>query len=146
MPICDGCGSSYDDKFRFCPYCGGANPKLGIIPAPISREICNLDKRKEIVDKDNAVEWWEAVCNNKVIDRTSEVKYRYDKKNYKIFRDVSNLMSLRPDIKDMKTFTQVVEIGEKQFRELISRLLANGWEIASSTEYGEVRVMQRVKM
>jgi hypothetical protein len=24
MPICDGCGGSYDDQFKFCPHCGRA--------------------------------------------------------------------------------------------------------------------------
>lgn len=27
MPVCQGCGGSYDDKFKFCPYCGRAKPE-----------------------------------------------------------------------------------------------------------------------
>ena len=27
MPLCKGCGGSYDDKFKFCPYCGRAKPE-----------------------------------------------------------------------------------------------------------------------
>jgi hypothetical protein len=27
MPICKGCGGSYDSKFKFCPYCGRAKPE-----------------------------------------------------------------------------------------------------------------------
>ncbi len=27
MPVCGGCGGSYDDKFKFCPYCGRAKPE-----------------------------------------------------------------------------------------------------------------------
>lgn len=27
MPICIGCGGSYDDNFKFCPYCGRAKPQ-----------------------------------------------------------------------------------------------------------------------
>ena len=27
MPICKGCGGSFDDNFKFCPYCGRAKPE-----------------------------------------------------------------------------------------------------------------------
>jgi len=27
MPICQGCGSSFDDQFKFCPQCGRAKPE-----------------------------------------------------------------------------------------------------------------------
>lgn len=27
MPICEGCGSSYDDTLKFCPYCGRRKPE-----------------------------------------------------------------------------------------------------------------------
>ena len=27
MPLCEGCGSSYEDQFHFCPYCGRSKPK-----------------------------------------------------------------------------------------------------------------------
>jgi hypothetical protein len=27
MPICKGCGSSYDGSFKFCPHCGRAKPE-----------------------------------------------------------------------------------------------------------------------
>ena len=31
MPICKGCGASYDDEFKFCPYCGRAKPdRIGL--------------------------------------------------------------------------------------------------------------------
>ncbi len=26
MPLCQGCGASYDDNFKFCPHCGRAKP------------------------------------------------------------------------------------------------------------------------
>lgn len=26
MPLCEGCGGNYDDKFKFCPHCGRARP------------------------------------------------------------------------------------------------------------------------
>jgi len=27
MPICNGCGASYDDSFQFCPHCGRSRPE-----------------------------------------------------------------------------------------------------------------------
>jgi len=27
MPLCEGCGASYEDNFQFCPHCGRAKPK-----------------------------------------------------------------------------------------------------------------------
>ena len=27
MPVCIGCGGSYDSNFRFCPFCGRAKPE-----------------------------------------------------------------------------------------------------------------------
>lgn len=27
MPICEGCGSSFEDTFKFCPFCGRAKPE-----------------------------------------------------------------------------------------------------------------------
>lgn len=32
MPICQGCGASYDDNYKFCPHCGRAKPE----PEPIN--------------------------------------------------------------------------------------------------------------
>ena len=26
MPVCKGCGGSFDDNFKFCPNCGRSNP------------------------------------------------------------------------------------------------------------------------
>jgi hypothetical protein len=27
MPLCQGCGASYDDTYKFCPHCGRAKPE-----------------------------------------------------------------------------------------------------------------------
>lgn len=35
MPVCEGCGSSYEDNFQFCPHCGRARPE----PKKISIEV-----------------------------------------------------------------------------------------------------------
>jgi hypothetical protein len=31
MPVCGGCGGSYDDQFNFCPHCGRAKPEPAIL-------------------------------------------------------------------------------------------------------------------
>jgi predicted nucleic acid-binding Zn-ribbon protein len=27
MPLCEGCGASYEDSYKFCPHCGRAKPE-----------------------------------------------------------------------------------------------------------------------
>ena len=27
MSLCQGCGASYDDNYKFCPHCGRAKPE-----------------------------------------------------------------------------------------------------------------------
>lgn len=43
MPICQGCGASYDDNYKFCPNCGRAKPEpqainLNVRVAPVRYE------------------------------------------------------------------------------------------------------------
>jgi hypothetical protein len=43
MPLCQGCGASYDDNFKFCPHCGRAKPQpesinLNVQVAPVRYE------------------------------------------------------------------------------------------------------------
>jgi hypothetical protein len=43
MPLCQGCGASYDDNFKFCPHCGRAKPEpeainLNVHVAPVRYE------------------------------------------------------------------------------------------------------------
>lgn len=43
MPLCDGCGSSYDDSFSFCPHCGRAKPKPATLHVIIESTPANLE-------------------------------------------------------------------------------------------------------
>ena len=43
MPLCQGCGASYDDNYKFCPHCGRAKPEpqainLNVQVAPVRDE------------------------------------------------------------------------------------------------------------
>lgn len=43
MPLCQGCGASYDDNYKFCPHCGRAKPEpqainLNVQVAPVRYE------------------------------------------------------------------------------------------------------------
>jgi hypothetical protein len=38
MPICEGCSSSYDEKYKFCPFCGRAAPQ------PASNNVLSADE------------------------------------------------------------------------------------------------------
>jgi len=57
MPVCEGCGGSFDESFRFCPYCGRAKPEPEVIKVEVSVssdekwETCEI--RQAIFDEDN---------------------------------------------------------------------------------------------
>jgi hypothetical protein len=56
MPVCQGCGGSYDDKFNFCPYCERAKPEPLKVEVNISSitekmEVCRIDRRYDNRDK-----------------------------------------------------------------------------------------------
>jgi hypothetical protein len=36
MPVCKGCGGSYDDGFKFCPYCGRTKPESESLKIQVS--------------------------------------------------------------------------------------------------------------
>ena len=42
MSLCDSCGGSYDDKFKFCPYCGKA--KIEPIDININVNVSSSDE------------------------------------------------------------------------------------------------------
>lgn len=46
MPVCQGCGGSFDDQFKFCPYCGRAKPEPLTINVNVTSndiwEICEV--------------------------------------------------------------------------------------------------------
>ncbi len=46
MPLCQGCGASYDDAFKFCPHCGRAKPEP---------ELINLNVRVALARYEEAV-------------------------------------------------------------------------------------------
>ena len=146
MPVCEGCGVSVDDNFRFCPYCGRANSKPGVTSVSTSREVCYLDQQSGLVDRNNGEYWWEAVCNGKVIAKTQGVRFLYDKKEYKYKRNLfkkADVFFIHP--KDQETWGAVNEYCKSQHRALVSKLVEDGWEIISTSEWGDVQMMQRVK-
>lgn len=38
MPVCKGCGGSYEESFRFCPYCGRAAPLPSVIKIDVTSD------------------------------------------------------------------------------------------------------------
>jgi len=46
VPVCQGCGGSLDDQFKFCPYCGRAKPEPITIDLNVTSndtwEICEI--------------------------------------------------------------------------------------------------------
>ena len=55
MPICEGCGSSFEDKFKFCPYCGRSTPGPKIVQVDIREaepvNACPVCLRNDKVEK-----------------------------------------------------------------------------------------------
>jgi transcription elongation factor Elf1 len=63
MPLCEGCGSSYEDTFNFCPHCGRSKPepetikvavevssKRSIYDCPLCGDAASVQKVSAIVD------------------------------------------------------------------------------------------------
>jgi hypothetical protein len=143
MPVCEGCGSSYDDNCKLCPNCGRSNPKQE--PVPVRRQICYLDKRSRIVDRNHAETWWEAVCEGKVIAKTGALEFQYDEKDHKFKSNLNEREDedcIRP--KDLDVWGMMNQVMDSEYRALIFRLLADGWEIMGD-QSGQVKMMQRVK-
>jgi hypothetical protein len=56
MPICEGCGGSYDDQFKFCPYCGRAKPESKDININVnisSSDVWEICEIKVVSDQKN---------------------------------------------------------------------------------------------
>lgn len=58
MPLCEGCGSSFEDRFGFCPYCGRAKPKQQEIKITIEDDsvlACPFCRQSDRVEKISAI-------------------------------------------------------------------------------------------
>ena len=44
MPICKGCGSSYDGSFKFCPHCGRAKPEPEVLKINVQVEASGYEE------------------------------------------------------------------------------------------------------
>lgn len=58
MPLCEGCGSSYEDRFQFCPYCGRAKPQQQQIKIALednSGLACPFCRQSDRVEKITAI-------------------------------------------------------------------------------------------
>lgn len=146
MPICEGCGNGYDDNFKFCPYCGRGKNRSEVPTIAVSREICYLELKKIKLDNNTAEEWIEVICNHKVIDRTPGLIFHFDKRRYRDTRFMSDWYGdLGGDVQpNKKERAWHQENSSNQYRDLIARLLFEGWEILPSEDGDNVRIMQRV--
>lgn len=80
MPVCKGCGGSFDDGFKFCPYCGRAKPESEAIMIEINVssddkwEICQTRQYTYISDNERNGEvhagyfWADGVGRNGVFN------------------------------------------------------------------------------
>lgn len=125
MPVCKGCGGSFDDSFRFCPYCGQAKPEPDVIKVEVSVssddkwETCQIRRyiyKEERVYEDVEVEegyfWADGIGPNGTFSAGEspifDVVYVKDKKTYK---------------------WNVSRSGSTPAHDfLVNRLIKNGWE------------------
>lgn len=59
MPLCKGCGSSYDDEFKFCPHCGRAKPEPEEIRVRVQVEPTGYEEAILEIKQVNRTELWE---------------------------------------------------------------------------------------
>lgn len=125
MPVCKGCGGSFDDSFRFCPYCGRAKPESEVIKVEINVssddkwETCQIRRyiyKEEQTYTDVNVEvgyfWADCIGPNGTFSAGEspifDVVYARDKKNYK---------------------WKVSRSGSTPAHDfLVNQLIKNGWE------------------
>lgn len=59
MPVCSGCGASFEDTFQFCPHCGRSRPKPQEIHLVTREEIppnaCPICRKNDRVEKISAI-------------------------------------------------------------------------------------------
>lgn len=59
MPVCSGCGVSFEESFQFCPHCGRAKPKPQEIHVVSHEEIpanaCPICRKNDQVEKISAI-------------------------------------------------------------------------------------------
>lgn len=63
MPVCQGCASSYDDDFKFCPYCGRAKPEPQEVKVRVQVEAGGYEEAVLEVKQVNRTELWENPFN-----------------------------------------------------------------------------------
>jgi hypothetical protein len=125
MPVCKGCGGSFDDSFRFCPYCGLAKPESEVIKVEVrvssddkwdTCQICRYIYHKEEHlfgdDVEEGYFWADGIGLNGTFfageSPIFNVVYQQDKKNYK---------------------WSVIGNGSRPAHDfLVNRLIKNGWE------------------
>lgn len=142
MPVCTGCGGSYDDKFKFCPNCGRAKPETSTLNINVTSddiwetcEIYLVENRKSILFSGDY--FFEATAIG--------TKGRYSAGLSEILKKTN---PFSPIINGDYYFdsSQFVVLLPKRCQpkldELISKLVANGWQ---STGRGQEWYSERFK-
>ena len=62
MPVCEGCGGSYDNQFGFCPYCGRAKPEPDTLNVNVTSddvwETCEIELAYTVEKPSGGLDKW----------------------------------------------------------------------------------------
>jgi len=136
MPVCKGCGGSYDNNFQFCPHCGRAKPEQESLKVQVSVslqdkwEICKIymgNWNDGLGVFEIRQFWAEAIGpNGKYLAGESEAFRHYLNPNYSAAYHEDTYV-------------------DRYHTVLVNRLATDGWEaIPSSGEWWQIQFRRRV--
>ncbi len=126
MPVCQGCNGSYDDKFKFCPYCGKSTPESTTININVSSD--DVWETCEIYFAQGKKTIWKTEYLFIATAIGSQGRYNAGRSDILNSDDFLNL--------NLKLKIRVVEEGivpdinnsRPEFDALIKKLIADGWQ------------------
>jgi hypothetical protein len=145
MPVCQGCGGSYDDQFKFCPYCGRSKPEPTTINLNVTSddiwETCEINlvcEKKQI----GSVPKWLLEMNAWFFEATAiGVQGKYA-------ADHSQQLDLITEIgRDRNTGAfYPTQSASPKLNALIKKLVLDGWQpIGRGQEWYSERFRRKVK-
>ncbi|MBU1683783.1 hypothetical protein KJ742_07640 [Patescibacteria group bacterium] len=134
MPICEGCGGSFDENFKFCPYCGRAKPALTPLEVNLNISLKDVWETCRI---------YMAIWDGAV----SYIEYQFYAEaigpNGKYIEGESP--TFRKFLMDQATADKGYIASEPAHRFLVNQLISDGWEaIPSGGQWWETQFRRRV--
>ena len=138
MPVCKGCGGSYDDKFKFCPYCGRAMPE----PESLKVEVkVTSSDRFEICQIENYQKDGSEFSSGKFFAETIGIKGKYIAGESPVY-----LIHHRTSVGGLGGLVNGYSGAEIAHSFLVNQLSDDGWEAVtlSGSKWWQTRFQRRV--